>query len=254
LLPSLKRDDFAGELIAAAPGWRWLTRPERNDQLPIPYGQRDSRFEGNIVHRVGSTFADSLVSLSEGPLSVDPQTQASLELTWPASAEPRMCIEASPIVPKNAWKMRKAAAAGSVSFTWDLSAARSTGMQKDTLGIVARSCTDADREQGTYIPIRAGTAAPKETPYRLVFLFPRQLTTIYLTVFQGEGTSRRTIALPRGAIKFDPDAQAPTVRIDVPTSNLDPGLVHLEMSGRGAGRFGPERLSFFHSQRWQVKS
>lgn len=249
LLPILKRGDFAGEFIAAAPGWRWLTRPEKNDRLPAPYGERDGRFEGNVVHRVGSTFGDSLVSLSEGSLSVDPETQASLELAWPASTGPRVCLEASPIVPRIGWKMREAATAGSVSFTWDLSVARTAGVKKDTIGIVARSCTDADREQGPYIPVRAGTAAAKGTAYRLVFLFPRPLTTITLTVSQGEGTSRRTIELPQGAINFDPHAQAPTVTIDVPTLNLDPGLVHLEMSGRGPGHFGPERLSFFHSQR-----
>jgi hypothetical protein len=249
LLPSLRRDEFADELIAAAPGWRWLTKPERNDQLPAAYGNRDDRFEGHVVHRVGSTFSDSLVSFSAGPLSVDPETQSSLELTWPASAGARVCLEASPIVPRIGWKMRTAAAASSVSFIWDLSAARSAGVKNNTMGVVARSCIDADRTEATYIPVRATSTQDQETAYRLVFLFPRQLTAISLTVFQGEGASQHTIALPDGAIKFDPNAQAPTVTIDLPAGNLSPGLVHLEMSGRGPGRFGPERLSFVHSQR-----
>ncbi len=250
LLPSLQHDDFAEELIAAAPGWRWLRRPERNDRLPTPYRERDDRFEGSIVHRVGSTFSDALVSLSEGPISVDPETQASLELTWPRSAGPRECLEASPIVPGVGWKMREAAAVGSASFTWDLSTARSEGVKKGTLGVVARRCSDAEREQGPYIPVRAGATAANGAVYRLVFLFPRQLTSISLTVFQGEAAARHTIKLPRGTIKFDPHAQTPTVVIDVPTSNLEPGLVDLEMSGRGPGGFGPEQLSFVHPASW----
>jgi hypothetical protein len=249
LIPSLQREDFAEELITAAPGWRWLTRPERNDQIPMPYGQRDGRFEGNTIHRVGSTFSNSLASLSEGPLSVDPQTQTSLALTWPASAGPRVCLEATPIVPKIGWRMREDAGKGSASFTWHLSEARNAGLTKNTMGIVARSCTDADRERGPYIPVRGEAAGPTGAPYRLVFLFPRQLTMIYLTVFQGDAASRRIITLPPGTIKFDPNAHAPTVTIDVPTLNLVPGLVHLEMSARGPGHFGPERLSFLHSQR-----
>jgi hypothetical protein len=68
-----------------------------------------------------------------------------------------------------------------------------------------------------------------------------------VTVFQGDGASRRTIPLPEAAVQFDPDAAEPTVTIDVPMANLDPGLVQLEMSGRGAAPFGPERLSFLHS-------
>jgi hypothetical protein len=180
---------------------------------------------------------------------VDPQTQESLDLTWPVSAGSRVCLEASPIVPRIGWKMRAAPATGSASFTWDLSAARAAGVKRDTFGIIARSCTDADREQGPYTPVRVSTAAPTETAYRLVFLFPRQLTNISVTVSQGEDASRHIIALPRGAIKFDPSAREPTVTIDVPTSNLDPGLVRLEMRGRGPGGFGPERLSFIHSHR-----
>jgi hypothetical protein len=249
LLPSLQRDDFAEELIAAAPGWRWLTRPERNDQLPAHYGQHDGRFEGYVIRRVGSTFADALVSLSEGPLSVDPETRSSLDLTWPASAGPRVCLDASPMVPGIGWKMRRAANTDSVSYTWDLSAARDNKMKKDTLGITARSCSDADRERGPYIPVRAATSAPTASKYRLVFLFTRPLTNIYLTVLQGEGDSQRMVALPPGTIKFDPSAREPTVTVDVPTANLDPGPVYLEMSGRGPGRFGPERLAFLHLER-----
>jgi hypothetical protein len=163
------------------------------------------------------------------------------------SAGQRVCIEAKPIVQDTNWKMRKAGVSGSATFTWDLSSARTAHVKKDTLGIIARTCADADRDQDIYLPVRAGRPAAKGTPYRLVFLFPRRLTTINLEVFQGDGASRRVIALPDGAVSFDTDAKAPTVTVDVPSMNLDPGLVHLKMSAQGPGRFDAEQLAFLHA-------
>ena len=245
LLPSLARDDFADEMIAAAPGWRWLTDVERDDHAVAPYGERDDRFEGEVIHRVGSTPGDALVSLSEGPLALDPETQATATLTWTAAIGARTCLEAVPTIPELGWKMRKAMAPGGSSFTWDLAIARRAGVKKGTIGVVARSCTDADRDEGPYLPIRTGTAA---SAYRLVFLFPRQLESFSLAVYQGDGASHRPIALPDGAIQFDPHAVPAKVIVDVPMAKLVPGLVHLEMSGRGAGKFGPAQLSFVHAQ------
>lgn len=247
LLPSLQRDDFAGELIAAAPGRRWLTQPDRNNQRPIPYAERNDRFEGSVKQPVGALSSDFLVSLSEGPLSVDPETQVSLKLRWHASPGPRMCLEAKPTALGIGWEMRAATAEGSASYTWDLTTARSGGMKKDALGIVARSCADADRNQGPYIPILAGSETLRAVAYRLVLLSPRSVSAVTAIVHQGDGPSRRTTTLPQGTIKFDRGASAPLVTIDVPISSLQPGVVDLEVRGRGSVNFGLAHILFLHS-------
>lgn len=249
LLPSLRDSNFASELISAAPARRWLLRPGPNDQRPTPYGERQGQFEGSVTRDVGFAFSDTLVSLTKGPLVVDPKQGAKLTLRWSASAGPRVCIEASPNMPTLDWKMRAAAASGSVSFTWDLTSAWRAGMATGTLGVIARSCVDADHERGPYVPLGTASAPPAHAAYRLVFLLPRQVTEVLPVVFQDLGSSRRVIPLPSDAIKFDPDSTEPLITIDVPAANLKPGIVNIEMRTRGPGQAGPEVLSFLHERK-----
>jgi len=245
-LPALAPDRFADELVAAAPGWRFERDPEPRPGSDHGYAQVGGRHEGSVVAHVGAAF--KVVSVTTGDFSVNPTTQRSIALTWPTPQE-HVCLEANPLDPDVRWRMRKALKPGVRSFEWDLSLARDAGLADGGIGVLARPCRTDGPSAAVFLPVRWAGQTTTAAAYRVAFTSPAPLWTVEAKLFHVASGKAREVPLPAGSVAFDDQASSPLVTVAVPAGGLEPGVLRLELRGRGpSGAFGPESASFLHEK------
>jgi len=249
LLASLVPVDFAERLVAAAPAHRWMADPKprsadvTGESDGRGYSDRDGRFEGAPRTLVATSV--KLLSFTEGALPIDPKNQ-NVELTWPKAPARYACVEASPTKPNVSWSMRKVVGPDKSSFTWDLSVAHAAGVPADSLGIVVRDCGAGPPEHGVVLPARFARARGVAPAYELAFQSPAELWSIDVKVSQ-QSLQDSATALPAPSVAFDRKAARPVVKVTIPREGLQPGLVVVDVSGRGGdGPLQPDPISFLH--------